>query len=104
MLDAAANFEVCKLLFWVALADREVHRAEKARVRRALRRWDLSAGARAEVEAWLRDERLPAQPDLEVLRPHRDEVLALARTMVEADGVVHEAERGLIADLAFRLA
>jgi uncharacterized tellurite resistance protein B-like protein len=103
-LDESVRIELIKLLFRVAAADREVVSAERGYLRRVMRRFDVPRSVRDDVRVWLDGAAWPPEPDLEVLRAHRVEVLAYAKRMAEADDVVHEEERGLLAEVAWALA
>lgn len=91
------NVETLKLLLQAAWADDTLDPAERTMVAELGPKWGVSA----ETTEWLlkhldMGKPLP-QPNLGLLRQHRDVVLAAAEWFVGVDGVVDEQEKDFLA-------
>lgn len=90
------NVETLKLLLQVAWADDTLEPAERAAVADLGAKWGLPA----DLVEWLlkhldMGKPLP-QPNLALLRQHRDVVLAAAVWFVGVDGVIDEQEKDFL--------
>lgn len=77
-----------------AWADLQVKDSEREFIKRLMKRFELSAAEKKQVEQWL--ELPPSAEELDpnqVPRAHRQLFVDTARAMIAADGVIDEEER-----------
>lgn len=99
MLASLAREDRLRLMKFVcslAWADLEVHRAERAFVRRMTARLGLAPDEVAQVDQWLQVPPHDADPE-EIPRAHRSLFLGTLRELVGVDGSVDEQERASLA-------
>jgi hypothetical protein len=93
-LDHEDRLRLMKFVCSFAWADLEVRDEERQFVRRLMKRLELSAAEKAQVEAWL--EVPPPAEELdpaEVPRAHRQLFVDTAKAMIASDGVIAANER-----------
>jgi len=90
------RLRLMKFVCSLAWADLEVHREERAFVRRMSSRLDLRPDEVALVDGWLRVPPTEVDPE-EIPREHRALFLGTLRELVLVDGAVDEQERASLA-------
>jgi uncharacterized tellurite resistance protein B-like protein len=90
------RLRLMKFVCSLAWADLEVHREERAFVRRMTRRLGLRPDEVAQVDQWLQVPPNDVDPE-EIPREHRSLFLGTLRKLVVVDGAVDEQERASLA-------
>lgn len=99
MSNEPFRLEVLKLFLQLAWADHEIQPEEAETLRSTARRFGLGEDEFARLERYLDgSERLPA-PNLGLLRPRKQEVLAAVRTLLSSNLEIVAEERELLAEL-----
>lgn len=94
------NVETLKLLLQTAWADDALDPKERAAVVALCEQWDIPEGtSKLLLERLDLGKPLP-QPNLSLLRAHRDTVLAAAEWFIGVDGVVDDQEKEFIGTVA----
>jgi uncharacterized membrane protein YebE (DUF533 family) len=103
-LDREDRLRLMKFVCSFAWADLEVQDAERAFVKRLMKRLELTAAEKKEVEGWLEVPPRAEEVDpAEVPREHRQLFVDTARAMIASDGVIVENERESLALLELLL-
>ncbi len=98
--DATVNVEMLKLLLQAAWADGVLDEKERSAVSMLCRQWAIDAETTTMLLHHLQLGTPLPQPNLGLLREHRESVLAAARWFVGVDGVVDEAEKDFVDTVA----
>ena len=88
--------ETLKLLLQVVFADRQAADGEVAYLMGLARDLEVPEAFQQELLGYLRGHRPLPSPDLALLRPHREGVLAIASLGARADGVATPDEQTMI--------
>ena len=98
------RLRLMKFVCSFAWADLEVQEAERQFVRRLMKRLELTAAEKKEVEGWLLVPPPAEEVDpADVPREHRQLFVDTARAMIASDGVIVENERESLALLELLL-
>jgi len=96
--------ETIRLLLYVAWADDDVAPEEYDYLLRMAQNAGLGTVAVAGLDRALRDRKSLSRPDIEFLKPYRDEVLAHVRALISADNHIAPAETDILHKIASALA
>jgi uncharacterized membrane protein YebE (DUF533 family) len=103
-LSREDRLRLMKFVCSFAWADLQVQDAERAFVKRLMKRLELTAAEKKEVEGWLEVPPPAEEVDpADVPREHRQLFVDTARAMVASDGVIVENERESLALLELLL-
>jgi hypothetical protein len=103
-LDREDRLRLMKFVCSFAWADLEIRDEERQFVKRLMKRLELTAAEKQEVEGWLEVPPPAEEVDpAEVPRAHRQLFVDTARAMIASDGVIEENERESLALLEMLL-
>lgn len=94
------TIETLRLLLFVAWSDDDVAPEEYDFILRIARNAGLSDEDVLAVDAALRDRSALREPDMSVLKPHRDEVLAKVQELIAADEHIADEETDILVKIA----
>lgn len=97
---AEVNVETLKLILQVAWADDTLDPKEREAVARLGPQWGVPEETMALLLKHLDLGKPLPQPNLKLLRQHRDVVLAAAEWFVGVDGVIEESEKDFLATVS----
>jgi tellurite resistance protein len=97
---AEVNVETLKLILQVAWADDTLDPREREAVAQLGPQWGVPDETMALLLKHLDMGRPLPQPNLKLLRQHRDVVLAAAEWFVGVDGVIEESEKDFLATVS----
>jgi uncharacterized tellurite resistance protein B-like protein len=92
-LTRAERMLLLRFVCSCAWADREIHPEERAFVLRLVRKLELDAGERQEVEAWLASPSFEPVDPAAVPKEHRRQFLHAAESVITADGQIARSEQ-----------
>ncbi len=104
MSDSKFTEETLRLLLYVAWADDDVAPEEYDYLLRLAQNSGLGAVALRALDQGVRDRQNLHRPDINYLKPHRDEVLAHVRELIQADNHIAPAETDILHKIASALA
>jgi uncharacterized tellurite resistance protein B-like protein len=104
MDDIRFTEETIRLLLYVAWADDDVTPEEYDYLLRMAQNGGLGTVAVAGLDQALRDRKSLSRPDIEFLKPYRDEVLTHVRALIRADDHIAPAETDILHKIASALA
>ncbi|MCP4445961.1 MAG: TerB family tellurite resistance protein [Myxococcales bacterium] len=96
--------EIIRLLLYVAWADDEIAPEEYDYLLRLARDTGFSDLEVNSVDKAMRDRSSLRRPDIEMLKPHRSEVLSHVRKLIRADDHIALAEADILHKIAAELA
>ncbi len=94
------NVETLKLLLQAAWADDVLDDKERATVAKLCKDWAVDDDTTAMLLHHLQLGKPLPQPNLALLKQHRDVVLAAAEWFIGVDGVIDESEKEFVATVA----
>jgi len=97
---AEVNVETLKLILQVAWADDTLDPKEREAVAQLGPQWGVPEETMALLLKHLDMGKPLPQPNLKLLRQHRDVVLAAAEWFIGVDGVIEESEKDFIATVS----
>lgn len=100
MDSAKLTIETLRLLLYVAWSDDDIAPEEYDYIFRMARNAALSAEDVLSLDAALRDRSRLAEPDMEVLKPFRHEVLAHVQALISSDDRIAPGETDILHKIA----
>ena len=100
MDDLKITIETIRLLLHVAWSDNDIAPEEYDYIFRMARNAGLTDEEIMAFDAAMRDRTRLYEPNIEILRPHRDEVLAHVQALISADDKIEQAETEILIKIA----
>lgn len=100
MDSARLTVETIRLLLYVAWSDDDIAPEEYDYIFRMARNADLSDKDVLSLDGALRDRSKLSEPNIEVLKPFRAEVLAHVQALIAADDKIEQAETDILVKIA----
>ena len=104
MDDNRLTEETIRLLLYVAWADDDIAPEEYDYLLRMAQNGGMGTVAVAGLDKAMRDRKSLSRPNIEFLKPYREEVLAHVRALIEADHHIAPAETDILHKIAAALA